>query len=214
MATDAARRTPFYAWLQWLGRLVWKLTGGTTEVSGLENVPMQGAALIISNHQSVLDPILTQAIIPRTVHAMAKSTQFNVPGIGWIMRHICVFPVRRFQIDPQAVRHSLRLLSNGGIVAVYIEGERAWNGQLQEPRHGTVRMAIRAGVPIIICAVTGTYEVWPRWSSRPRPGPIRIRFLPPIQIPQLRGQANRDAVPDATGRIMSRLREALQTAID
>jgi 1-acyl-sn-glycerol-3-phosphate acyltransferase len=126
------------------------------------------------------------------------------------MRNIAIFPVRRFQVDPQATRLALRLLQGGAAVAIYIEGERSWNGQLQEPRPGTIRLALRAGAPIILCVVSGSYQVWPRWDRRPRPGPVRIRFLPPVHFEPLRGQANRDATAEATERIMSSIRATLE----
>lgn len=207
--TSTPERPRFlYRTAQAIARLGWSLAGGI-RVTGRENVPDAGGVLLIANHQSVLDPIFIQAVLQRPIFAMAKSTQFTVPVIGWLMRRVCAFPVRRYRVDPQAVRIALRRLAEGRGVAVYIEGERSWNGRLQEPRIGTARLALRAGVPIIPVAIRGTYEIWPRWDRRPRRGTAHIHFRPAIRLPRLSGNQNRSAAPDAARQLMDELRRAL-----
>lgn len=191
----------FYRFMQWLGRMTGRLVGGV-QVSGLGNLP-DGPFLLLSNHQSILDPILIQAFCPRPIHAMAKSTQFSAGMSGWLMRSLKAFPVRRYRIDPHAVRLVLRRLEAGHAVGIYVEGERSWDGKLQEPRRGTIRLALHAGVPIVPCTITGSYEVWPRWDRRFRRGPIHIHFGEPFRLPQIRNRADRDAAVDAAAeRIM------------
>lgn len=198
---------PFYRMAQFIARTAWSLAGGI-HVHGREHVPETGPFLLIANHQSFLDPIFTQAVIRRPIYAMAKSTQFTDPVVGWMLRRVCSFPVRRYQVDAQAVRIALRHLERGRGVAIYIEGERTWNGRLQEPRPGTARLALRAGVPVIPCAISGTYEIWPRWARRPVRGRATIRFLPPLELPHLSGGANRAAATGAATRLMETLRTA------
>src|SRR2546430_14314677 len=127
-------------WLcAFLARNLYKLFLGRIEITGLEHVPTSGPFLLIANHRSVLDPMLIQSVCTtRKVHAMAKSTQYAVPVIGWLMaKHLHTFPVRRYQIDPQAVRMALRRLRQGHAVGGFIEGVRSWDGRLQQPRLGT-----------------------------------------------------------------------------
>jgi 1-acyl-sn-glycerol-3-phosphate acyltransferase len=193
---------------QLLARGLWPLFG-SLEVRGSANVPVAGPFLLISNHQSVLDPILIQAIVRRPIFAMAKSTQFNARVLGALMPHILTFPVRRYQVDPQAVRTALRLLQRGNGVAIYIEGERSWNGRLQELRRGTVRLLLRAGVPVVPTVIAGSYNAWPRWAARPSRANVTIEFLEPITRPALRGSANRAAVSETTSQIAAILSAGL-----
>jgi 1-acyl-sn-glycerol-3-phosphate acyltransferase len=177
------------------------------EVRGLENVPETGAFLVIANHQSFLDPILVQAVCPRIVHAMAKSTQFGSPLYRGLMSQLFVFPVRRFEVDPQAVRQVLRRLKAGNGVVVYIEGERSWDGQLQPPRLGTVRLALKAGVPIVPVRIDGSYDAWPRWDRKIQRSRVRIEFREPLHLPQLDGRVAREPhVAEAADRLMAALR--------
>lgn len=191
--------------IRWLLPLLGEVT-----INGVENVPSSGPFLLLSNHQSILDPFIIQALCPRPLHTMAKSTQFAAPIIGPIMPHVLVFPVRRFQTDAQSVRFVLKRLRQAQGVAIYIEGERTWDGRLQRPRRGTVRLALKAGVPIVPCTIDGTYDLWPRWDRHIQRGPIQVTYGEVIRLPQLDRRSERDAmVDDASHRIMSAIAEPL-----
>jgi 1-acyl-sn-glycerol-3-phosphate acyltransferase len=193
-------------------RWVWKAVSHAV-ADGVENIPTAGPFLLVANHQSVMDPMLIQSLCPRPMHAMAKSTQFRVPIIGAIMTHCYGYPVRRYQVDPQSVRWTLRLLAAGHPVAIYIEGERTWDGRLQAPRAGTVRLALKAGVPILPCAIAGAYQAWPRWDRKPQRGRVCISYGQPFILPQLDRRADREAaLPDASARIMGAIRAELTRA--
>src|SRR3954471_10248237 len=85
---------------------------GTLITQGFENFP-DGPFIMVSNHESLLDPLLIGSAIRRPMHAMAKSTQFASPIVGRIMSHCFAYPVRRYRVDPQAVRMTLRRLEQG-----------------------------------------------------------------------------------------------------
>jgi 1-acyl-sn-glycerol-3-phosphate acyltransferase len=196
-----------YRFAQLLVRTLWPLIG-RVHVEGLENIPTEGPFILIANHQSYLDPILLQAVVRRPVHTMSKSTQFSDPITGRIVKALKGFPVRRFQIDPQAVRMALRILDQGEGVGVYIEGERTWDGRLQPPRLGTIRLILKAGVPVVPCGLSGTYDLWPRWHRRLRRGTVRIRFGEPIRFGRLDRRPEREAALDRVReRIMTELAE-------
>jgi 1-acyl-sn-glycerol-3-phosphate acyltransferase len=195
---------------QWIARSIWGRFAGL-EAHGTANVPRTGPFILIANHASNLDPILIQAVCPRPVHAMAKSTQFAVPVIGGYMLRLLSFPVRRSQTDPQAVRIALRRLAAGFGVCVYIEGERSWDGRLQKARPGTVRLALKAGVPVVPVGISGSYDAWPRWSNRPQLLPVRVRFGPALEFPRLDRRADREAArPEATVRVMQAIDELVR----
>jgi len=179
-----AVRTP----VRWAFRLLTDL-----RVEGLHHVPSGGPFLLLPNHQSILDPLLIQSICPRKIHSMTKSTQFTQPAFRVVLAGLGAFPVRRYRVDPQTVRVLLRLLDEGQGVCVYPEGERSWDGALQPFRRGTLRVALRAGVPIIPVGISGTYDLMPRWLKRPRPGaPVSLRFGEPMCLGAIRDRSTRD----------------------
>ncbi|MGK7312574.1 MAG: lysophospholipid acyltransferase family protein [Candidatus Longimicrobiales bacterium M2_2A_002] len=194
-----------YGTAQRLVRLLWPLIG-RLDVTGKEHIPDDGPFLLIANHQSYLDPILIQAVVHRPIYTMAKSTEFSNPLIGGLLKRLKSFPVRRFEIDPQAVRIVLRHLEAGRGVGIYIEGERTWDGRLKTPRLGTLRLILRAGVPVVPCGISGAYDVWPRWDRQIKRGTVRIRFGEPLSCPEIHDRNAREAaLPEARDRVMTAL---------
>jgi 1-acyl-sn-glycerol-3-phosphate acyltransferase len=196
-----------YRFAQFLVRSLRPLLG-PLNVQGLHHVPDQGPFLLLANHQSYLDPILIQAIVSRPVCTMSKSTQFSNRITGPILKALKGFPVRRFEVDPQAVRLALRYLQQGDGVGIYIEGERSWDGRLQPLRRGTVRLVLNAGVPVIPCGISGAYDAWPRWDRRLKRAAIQIRFGEPMRFPLCRDRTSREAhLDEAYERISATLAE-------
>ena len=175
-------------------------------VEGRELVPAEGPFILMANHRSILDAVFAQTACPRPVHTMTKSTQFGRAPFGWLLPRLHTFPVRRYRVDPQAVRTALRLLESGKPVGVYPEGERSWDGRPQPFRRGTVRLILKAGVPVVPCGISGSYEVWPRWSRRPVKRSVTVRFGAPLHLGRHDTRAEREAAFD---QARSRLRSAL-----
>lgn len=202
MNPDLPQPGPLYWTVQSTPRVLWRLFG-RLRAEGVEHIPADGAFLMVSNHQSLLDPFLIQTVCPRPCHPMAKSTQFSSAISAWLMKRCYAFPVRRFQVDPQAVRVALRRLGQGEPVHIYVEGERTWDGSLRPPRPGTLRLALKAGVPILPVAIDGAYDIWPRWARGPRRGDVVVRFGEPFSLPILHRRADREAaLPEAAERVM------------
>lgn len=177
-----------------------------TEVVGRDRVPRDGPFILVANHQSILDPLIVQVHCPRPLHTLTKSTQFNGTFFGWLMPRLNGIPTRRYRVDPQVVRVVLKRLGQGWGVGVYPEGERSWDGRLQPFRRGTVRLLLKAGVPVVPCGVVGSYDVWPRWSRTVRRRRVRLEFGEPIHWPAMDDRARREAhLPDAMETLRTRL---------
>ena len=130
--------------------------------------------------------------------------------MAWLAPRVGAVPVRRFRVDPQAVRVALRLIGRGKGVGVFPEGERSWDGMLQPLRRGTIKLLLKAGVPVIPCGIVGTYEIFPRWGHmnwlKVGPGrePVTIRYGAPIHLGKHDDRAERErARPEATAKIES-----------
>ena len=172
------------------------------DVKGLENIPSDGPFILVANHQSFLDPIIVQTICRRPLHTLAKSTQFSGRFMGWAMPRVNAIPTRRYRVEPQAVRVVLRSLAEGKAVGIYPEGERSWDSGMQPFRRGTIRLLLKAGVPVVPCGVAGAYDVWPRWSKTIRRARVRVEFGEPIIWPAMNDRAQRNEyLPEATKQL-------------
>lgn len=181
------------------------------EAVGKENIPETGPFILVANHQSLLDPIIVQVICPRPVHTLTKSTQFGGGFMKWILPRVNAIPTRRYRIEPQAVRVVLRRLSEGEGVGIYPEGERSWDGQLQAFRRGTIRLLLKAGVPVVPCGVVGSYDVWPRWSRNLRRARVLVEFGRPLRWPAMDDRRQRNAMVDEAGEVLTWELEALSS---
>ncbi len=156
-------------------------------LEGVENIPKKGPMIFLANHTSIVDSFLFGCNIPRKLYFMAKSTEYESPVISFFFYLSRAFPVRRYDTDPGALRNAYRILEYGGMVGIYPEGERTWDGKLQPLRRGTVRFVLSAGVPVIIGGIKGAYQHQPRWGgliSRPL---IAIKFGKPIEVSKIKG---------------------------
>ena len=80
------------------------------EARGLENLPVAGPVLLVSNHSSVLDPPLVGGAAPLRLSFLAKAELFRLPVFGGLLRRLGARPVRREGPDPAAMRMALRVL--------------------------------------------------------------------------------------------------------
>lgn len=173
------------------------------EVVGKKNVPSTGPCIVVANHQGFLDAIIVQTICERPLHTLAKSTQFAGKFMGWVMPRVNAIPTRRYRVEPQAVRVVLRSLAEGKAVGIYPEGERSWDGGIQPFRRGTIRVLLKAGVPVVPVGISGSYDLLPRWSRTIRRANVRVEFGEPIVWPAMDKRHEREAFrPEATKQLM------------
>jgi 1-acyl-sn-glycerol-3-phosphate acyltransferase len=198
------RREPLVSWYGLFRGLAGVLVrlGVRLDVSGVENIPATGPFVLVANHQSILDPILVQSACPRHLHTLTKSTQFSSPAFRWLLTRVKGIPTRRYRVDPQVVRVVLRRLGEGKGVGIYPEGERSWDGTLQPFRQGTIRLLLKAGVPVVPCGIDGSYDAWPRWSRVLKRRRVSLRFGEPIRWRAIDNRRERDgAVLEAEERL-------------
>ena len=105
-------------------------------VKGAEHVPARGPALIVSNHQSILDPPVIGGAARRQIYFLAKAELFRIPMFGSLIRALHARPVRREGSDPGALRTAAQLLGEGKALLIFPEGTRSLNGRLGEGKPG------------------------------------------------------------------------------
>jgi 1-acyl-sn-glycerol-3-phosphate acyltransferase len=149
-------------------------------ITGAENVPRTGSALIALNHISYVDFILGgYGALPskRLVRFMAKEVLFRNRYSGPLMRGMHHIPVDR-DAGAASYRQALDHLAAGEVVGVFPEATISRSFELKEFKSGTVRMAAEAGVPVVPMILWGTQRMLtkdhPRDFSRHRPISITI----------------------------------------
>lgn len=149
-------------------KIIWR-----TEVVGLEKVPKSGGVLLAANHQSFADPPLVGCFLDRAIFYFAKEELFKVPVLGWIIKHVNAFPVKRFEHDIGAFKRAQHLLENGQVVLVFPEGRRNRSGLVGKAKSGVGMLAYKAKVPVVPVCVWNTNKMWTFTK-------IRVEYLDPI----------------------------------
>jgi 1-acyl-sn-glycerol-3-phosphate acyltransferase len=170
------RTTPFRRFVVFvlgsLFKLIMKL-----EVQGTENLPADGAVVLVANHVTNFDVIPMQLSLPRPIFFMAKSSLFKFPIFEAALRDLGAFPVYRGEKDDWALRHAARVLENGQVLGMFPEGKRSQGKGLRVAKTGSARLTLDANCPIVPMAVIGTDSFFKRFPHRTR---VTIKLLPPI----------------------------------
>jgi 1-acyl-sn-glycerol-3-phosphate acyltransferase len=133
-----------------------------------ERVPRTGAILVISNHQSFLDPMVNGVTVwDRQFTALARDSLFVGP-FGWILRSVAARPIKREGGDLEAMKAALAELEAGRVVIIYPEGTRSTDGDMLEFKRGVMLLVKKAKPTILPMGVDGTFEAWPRGRKLPR----------------------------------------------
>jgi 1-acyl-sn-glycerol-3-phosphate acyltransferase len=112
-------------------------------------LPVQGGALLASNHISGLDPFLLIAASPRPLRFLIAREEYNRFGLRWLFRRANCIPVDRERQPERALREALRALAAGEVVAIFPQGEiRAAGKRPRKLKGGVVRLAHKSGCPI------------------------------------------------------------------
>lgn len=117
---------------------------------GLENLP-EGGALLCANHISGWDPFLIAVSLPRDSRlvVMAKDELFHIPVVGFLLRKLGIFPVKRGGNDLGAMKTAIRSLNEGKRLLVFPEGTRVGSEGAVEAKGGVAVMASRTGTPMV-----------------------------------------------------------------
>ena len=139
-------------------------------------VPTTGACVILSNHATLFDPIWVYAMLKRPVYFAATEDLFRKRALGRLIRWFGAFPKRKAASDLTALRSIFSIIGRGGLVGLFPEGVRTWDGSNQPLFTGIAKLIRKLAVPVYVCRLEGAYLVYPRWARFWRRIPVRGVF--------------------------------------
>jgi 1-acyl-sn-glycerol-3-phosphate acyltransferase len=153
---------------------------------GRDNIPNKGAFIIVSNHQSYLDPIFCAGFIKRHSYFVARDTLFKNWFFGPLISSVNAIPVKLGEPDISAMRKVLEKLKDGRGVTLFPEGTRTHDGKITPFKPGLGLLSRRGKAPIVPVVIDGAFECWPRHKKLFRPGRIRVTYGKPISPEQVK----------------------------
>lgn len=139
-------------------------------IYGQENVPKEGAFMLISNHQSYLDPVFCGMHLKRQLYFLARHTLFANRLGGWIISSVNTIPVKQGTADLGAMKIIINKLKEGYGVCLFPEGTRTSNGKIMPFKGGFSLLCKRGNAAVVPVMIDGAFECWPRHQKVFIPG--------------------------------------------
>src|SRR3954447_8862973 len=178
-------------------------------VEGLENFPKEGPVIVAPNHQSFLDSIIVQALMPRKVAFFAKAEYFTAKGpkgmfSRWFFSSVGSIPVERGEqaASVAALQSALEVLERNEAFGIYPEGTRSRDGLLYRGRTGVGWLALTTGAPVLPVGLIGTDRLQPAGKMVVRPKHFTVRIGKPLYFERTGPQHSLPARRSATDQIM------------
>lgn len=218
-----AKGTPFRQLLHFIVTIALRLFFRRIEAVGVERVPHDSPVIFVANHPNgLVDPALVFVSLPRRVSFLAKSTLFEIPVLGRLVRAFEALPVFR-RIDTkgdlagnlETFNSCRRFLNDNRCIAIFPEGISHDETMLKPVKTGAARIALGAAgvqdharpLDLKIMAVGLFYTSKTSFRSE-----VLIRFGELIDVPAVEleetGEPPRDAVRELTKQIETALRSA------
>ena len=171
-------------------------------VTGCGNVPKKGPVILCVNHTSYADPVSVAMAIRRKPNFMAKQELFDFKPLGLLIRSLGAYPVSRGTADMGMFRNSVRILKDGGLIIIFVQGGRRSGTDFSEAKAGAALLAIKTGAAMVPVAVSCTYK----WFSR-----LRIKIGAPVNLEEYAGRkVKTELLNEITEKTVAAITELLQ----
>ena len=167
--------------VRWWASVLLRAAGARVVVQGLEHVDPAATYVVVSNHQSSLDPLVHLRVLPLSLRALAMRELFQIPVLGRAMRTAGMIEVDRHspdfgQIDATAARS----LAAGHSLLVYPEGRISPDGAIGAFKDGAFIIAVANQVPVLPVAIHGSRRIWPPGRRAIHSGQVRVSVGRPL----------------------------------
>ena len=156
--------------------------------------------LILLNHQTPFDQFFVGMAFRGPIYYMATEDIFSMGWISKVIRWIIApIPIRKQTTDIQAVMNCIKVVREGGSIAIAPEGNRTYSGKTEYMNPAIAPLARKLGVPILLYRIEGGYGAEPRWSDVVRKGKMRgyvSRVIEPEEAAAMTNDALYEAIRD------------------
>ena len=132
--------------------------------------------MLLPNHMSFWDPFIINCYIPHTVHYVVSDVHFRYPVKRIFLGLVGAFPKTKFVSDIETVKNILRVKANKGIIGIFPEGRRSWDGHTQPLLYSTAKLIKLLKIPVVVPILKGAFLSLPRWAHGRRKGRVTASF--------------------------------------
>ncbi|MCU0290140.1 MAG: 1-acyl-sn-glycerol-3-phosphate acyltransferase [Acidobacteria bacterium] len=161
-------------------------------IYGQENIPGEGAFVLVSNHQSFLDPIICSIFLERPVYFLARHTLFDKPFLRWILYSVNTIPIKMDEINLSAIKKAIDKLKQGSIICIFPESTRTYDGKILPFKPGFGLLSRMGKTPAVPLMIDGAFECWPRNKKMFTLGSITLHFGQMFTLEQLESMNDKE----------------------
>ncbi len=160
-----------------------RLAGAKVTVIGAENVPKDRTVLFVSNHQGYFDIPLLMGYIDKPKAFIAKIETNKIPLISsWMKQMSCIFLDRNdMRQSLQVMKEAAEDLKKGNSMVIFPEGTRSKGNAMSEFKAGSLRIAVKAKVPIVPITIQGTYKLMEQNNFWINPAEVKLTISEPLE---------------------------------
>lgn len=184
-----------------------KITGTTVEIHGEENI-VDGPCLFVSNHQSYMDIPIIVSIAKSHLGFVAKKELAEVPLFGiWIKRTRSLFLDRENTREAiKVILEGVNYLKEGHSLCIFPEGTRSKSNNVGSFKKGSLKLALKSGVPIVPVTIDGAYKILEE-NNRLRKAHVIVTVDKPIYTEGMTKEEQNDLIDEIKSKIVENLEQ-------
>ena len=150
-------------------KLLFNIKIDNSQIIGLEP-----PYIILANHTNFWDPFMLSLCIDEPVCFVTSDAYFRNPCLKWLLGLVGSIPKTKMVSDPSTIRGILTIVKNKGIIGIFPEGNRNWDGVTLPLHFPTAKLIKSLKLPVISILFNGAYLSMPRWAKKPRRGELKM----------------------------------------
>jgi len=163
-------------------------------LKGTRFLPAEGPGIVVANHGGFLDPFLLQAGTCRPLRFLMTSDFYDVKAQQWFYRFVGAIRVNENGPPRDSIRSALDVLSAGGLIGLFPEGQLSPDGNLSPIQPGISFLASRSKVPVVPAWIQGSYHVSRRGQVFPRRHRLSVTYGAPFSIESPRDRSTPERI--------------------
>lgn len=194
----AARDKESLKIIQFMFRLLLKLSGVKVTVKGLENIPEDQAVLYVGNHRSYFDILVGYTTVPNLMGFVAKKEMLRYPLLrSWMVNVNCLFLDRQdIKAGLKTILEGIEKVKSGISMWIFPEGTRNRNESeldLMQFKEGSLKIAEKTGCPVVPVAMTRTADIFEKHTPAIKPTNVTVYYGKPFYIKELEPEQKKHA---------------------
>lgn len=130
--------------------------------------------IVLANHTNNWDPFLLSMCFPEPVYFVTSDTHFRSAFFRFLFRLVGSIPKTKFVSDPGTTRSIFNIVKHGGIIGIFPEGRRSWDGKTLPILYPTAKLIKSLGIPVVGVVFKGACLSMPRWAKNTRKGQLTM----------------------------------------